>query len=124
MVSALLGSVLQTAFKARSMQIKAKLSNIEFSFMGFLKDDWLVISANQITIFLALVMLDEIVKVDSKAMDYIKGIFAFVGYFGSDVALRIFSVANKRLNAAIDYKTTIADKSTGTEDAPTPAMKP
>jgi hypothetical protein len=40
---------------------------------------------------------------------------------GTDVLLKLFGVVNKRLNTAIDYKTTEADKATGNLDNPTPA---
>ena len=46
--------------------------------------------------------------------------FAFIGYTGSDVLNRVFSVANKKLNSAIDYKTNIADGATGNLEKPTP----
>lgn len=123
-ISAMLGSLIQIAFKARSLKTKAKVSNIEFSFAQFIKDDWLSIVSNQIVIFVALVALDEIVGVDSKAMNYIKLIFCFIGYAGNDVALRLFSFADKRLNSAIDFKTNKADEADGTLGAPTPAVLP
>jgi hypothetical protein len=50
--------------------------------------------------------------------------FATTAYFGSDIAVRLFSVVNKRYNEAIDYKTDIADKQTGNLGKPTPAEKP
>lgn len=46
---------------------------------------------------------------------------ATVGYSGGDLASKFFSFTQKRIDAAIDHKTTIADKATGNTDAPTPA---
>jgi hypothetical protein len=43
---------------------------------------------------------------------------------GTDILLKLFGVVNKRLNAAIDVKTTQADEANGTTAAPTPATKP
>jgi hypothetical protein len=119
-VIALLGGLLQTSFKMRSLQIKAKLANLEFSIKQYLKDDWIVIGGNLITIFLCLFFVDEILNIKPEAIDYLKLGFAFVGYTGSDILNRVFSVANKKLNSAIDYKTTIADEATGNTDKPTP----
>jgi hypothetical protein len=46
-----------------------------------------------------------------------------VGYTGSDIASRIFGVVNKKINSAIDYKTTVADQATGDTEAPTQLPK-
>jgi hypothetical protein len=50
-------------------------------------------------------------------------IFGTIGYVGSDIASRFFSVVNNRLNSAIDYKTNQADEANGTLGTPTPATK-
>lgn len=47
-------------------------------------------------------------------------LFSTLGYTGVDIALRLFSVTNKKINAAIDYKTTQADAANNTTDHPTP----
>ena len=117
---ALLGSLLQTTFKMRSMQIKAKLANLEFSVKQYLKDDWIVLSGNIITIIMCLFFISEVTNIKPEVMDYLKIGFAFIGYTGSDVLNRVFSVANKKLNSAIDYKTNIADGATGNLEKPTP----
>lgn len=117
---ALLGSLLQTTFKMRSLQIKAKLANLEFSITQYFKDDWIVMSGNIITIILCLFFTDEVINIKPEVIDYLKIAFAFVGYTGSDILNRVFSVANKKLNSAIDYKTNIADEATGNLGTPTP----
>jgi hypothetical protein len=46
--------------------------------------------------------------------------FVFIGYTGSHVILQLMSVAKKKFRLAVDYKTNISDRETGTLDKPTP----
>jgi hypothetical protein len=69
----------------------------------------LSITASILTIILFLLFLDNILKWKPVIVDYIKIGFAFVGYTGSDIASRLFSVVNKKINDVIDVKTNIAD---------------
>jgi len=117
---ALLGSTLQVTFKLRSLQAKAKLSNVQFHWKDALKDDAFAHIGNIITIVMAIMVTGEILQLKPEIVNYLKIAYAFVGYTGSDIALRFFSLADKKLNAAIDYKTTQADSVSGTLDAPTP----
>ena len=121
---ALIGMALQTAMAMQSLQNKARLANVEFRPKNYLKEDWLTIVISFLTIVLAMLLINEVLNIKPEVKDYLKFGFAFIGYFSNDIASRLFSAANKRVNAAIDYKTTIADKATGNADAPTPAAKP
>jgi hypothetical protein len=121
---AAIGQLLFNVLKIKSLQDKAALSNVQFKVADYFSKDWLSILASFLTVLLVLFCLDSVLKWKPEVVNYIRPIFAFVGYTGSDIASRIFGVMNKRLNAAIDYKTTIADTTTGTLDAPTPAMPP
>ena len=74
----------------------------------------------------ALVLVGPFIKQFPKFADNDLAIllaFATIGYSGSDIASRLFSVVNSRINGAIDYKTTQADKANGTENTPTVASK-
>jgi hypothetical protein len=117
----LLGMVLQALLKIKSIQDKARKANVEFSTKEYILDDWVSHTASLVTLCMCLFFVDEFTNFYTKASDYLKIGFAFVGYTGSDIMSRIFSVVNKRINNAIDYKTTIADEATGTTDKPTPA---
>jgi len=117
---AIVGMALQTALKLKSLQDKARLANVEFKVWHYFRNDWLSITASILTIIMCLFFLDNIVKWKPVAADYLKVGFAFVGYTGSDIASRLFSVVNKKINAAIDYKTTVADIQEGTVDVPMP----
>lgn len=119
-VVALVGMALQTALKMKGLQDKARMANVEFKARSYFVQDWLSIVASILTIILFLLFVDNILHWKPAIVDYIKIGFGFLGYSGSDIASRIFGVVNKKLNSAIDYKTTIADQATGTENAPTP----
>lgn len=116
-----LGMILQALLKMKAIQTKAKMGNIKFSPKEYFIEDWVSHLASIVTLVMFLFFVDEIVTFNKIAGNYLKFGFAFVGYTGSDIMSRIFSVMNKRINSAIDYKTTIADGVTGTLDNPTPA---
>jgi hypothetical protein len=117
---ALVGMALHTALKMKGLQDKARLANVEFKPSSYFKQDWLSLTASFLTIILFLLFIDNILKWKPAVIDFVKIGMAFVGYTGSDLASRIFGVVNKKINLAIDHKTTMADKETGDLEAPTP----
>lgn len=106
---ALVGMALQTVLKMKSLQDKAKAANLTFKPITYFREDWLSITASILTIILFLLFLDNILKWHPAVVNYIKIGFAFVGYTGSDIASRLFSVVNRKINDVIDVKTNIAD---------------
>ena len=118
---AFFGMVLQALLKIKSIQDKAKKANVEFKAKEYLIEDWVSHCASLTTVIMIMFFIDELALFSEYVMQYVKFGFAFVGYTGSDVMSRIFSVVNKRINNAIDYKTTELDKINGTSDKPTPA---
>lgn len=124
-----IGMILQMLMKAKSIQDKARLSNVQFQFWRYFIDDWLshLISAIAVVLFIYLIKnrINNLSPMTAYSMhELILGASATVGYTGADIVSRFFSFTNKRINAAIDFKTTIADTSTGNLDKPTPAAKP
>jgi hypothetical protein len=113
--------ILQALLKIRSIQQKAKDANIEFNPRQYFIDDKISHGASLVTVIMVMFLVDEFAHFSEYVMQYVKFGFAFVGYTGSDIMSRFFSVVNKRINKAIDYKTSIADEATGTTDKPTPA---
>jgi hypothetical protein len=104
---------------------KATAANLEFSVGGYFKDDKFIVAANFLTILAGLVCLKYVLRWQPTWENFIVPGFFLLGYFGSDVPTRLASVANRRLNAAIDYKTTIADQVAGLDPkTPTPATLP
>ncbi len=116
---AVIGFAIFTGLKMKSMQDKARSGNIQFSAKDYFKDDWISICVSLLTIIMFLLFIDEILNLKPAMINYVLMGFAFVGYTSSDIASRLFSVANKRLNKAIDEKTTIADTTTGNLSKPT-----
>src|SRR6478735_7737712 len=115
-----LGMILQMLLKAKSIQDKAKKANLEFSLREYFFDDWLSHAVSVTTIVMFLFFVTEAINFNQMVANYLKIGFAFIGYSSADIASRIFSVVNKRVNNAIDYKTTQADEANGTTDKPTP----
>lgn len=122
----IIGMILQMLMKARSIQNKAKLSNVEFKFWSYFSDDWLshLISLMAIALYVFLIRR----RIDDAPVNMYELILAFsatVGYTGADIVSRFFSFTNRRINAAIDHKSTMADISAGVDPhVPTPATKP
>lgn len=115
----LLGLILSTITVIQSLKNKAKLANVVFSTKSYLKDDGILTGiGSSVMIIMGLVVLEYIPPTMNPL--WLIAIFGTGGYTGSDLASRFFSVANRKINDAIDYKTTIADKANGTMDAPTP----
>lgn len=123
-ILALLGLAFATLLQMKSQRDKALLANLQFSAANFLKLEWMTISCSVIVIIIGLYLIPTIVGINPKYLPYVKPAFVPLGYMGTDIILKLFGVVNKRLNAAIDAKTTQADKANGTVDAPTPATKP
>ena len=119
-IISLLGMGLQMLLKARSIQEKARKANVVFSFKEYLFDDRISHGVSLITIALFMFFITEAINFNPIVADYLKLGFGFIGYSSADIASRIFSVVNKRVNNAIDYKTTQADEANGTADKPTP----
>lgn len=124
----LLGLSLSVLLVIKSLTTKAKLANVIFDWKLFWKTDAIFsVLGTLLTVGIALMLLGPFLKSYPKFSDntlVIMVVFSALGYLGSDVASRFFSVVNSRINGAIDFKTTLADTATGTLDAPTPATKP
>ena len=116
----MIGMVLQALLKIKAIKEKAVKNNVQFSAKDYIVDDWISHSASVTTIFLFLFFVDEFTNINASVINYVKIGFAFVGYTGSDVASRLFSVVNKRVNDSIGYKANIADIKNGTTEQPTP----
>lgn len=107
---AMIGFAIQFLLKFNSMRKKAVVgNNSDFTFKSFMSDDWPALSAGILFIVLCLFLIDEILNLAPAVLDKILALFTLVGYFNSDLALRLFSVANKKLNETINYKTDVAD---------------
>jgi len=124
----LVGLSLSLLTVIKSLTRKAKLANVIFDWKLFLKSDLLLqLAGSLLTVFLGLLLLNPFFQQFPQYTGKVFAvnlIFATIGYMGADIASRLFSVVNSRINSAIDYKTTISDQATGNLDNPTPAEKP
>lgn len=120
-ICGLIGMILQMLMKAKSIQDKARLAHVEFRFFEYFTTDWLshLISMSAVALYVILARRRVVTAPDSM-YELILAFSATVGYSGADIVSRFFSFTNKKVNAAIDYKTTIADTTTGNLDKPTP----
>jgi hypothetical protein len=121
-VIAVLGELFAVLLQLKSQSNKAKQANlVQPTFGSFVKEEWINISISMVVIVLAMFFVPIIMDWKPDSLVYIRPAFLPIGYMGTDVLLKLFGVVNKRLNSAIDYKTTEADKATGNLDNPTPA---
>lgn len=125
LICGFIGMLLQMLMKARSIQEKARLSNVQFKFSEYFINDWLshMISTGAVVLF-AILVRRRLDHIPVNMYELVLAFAASVGYGGADIVSRFFSFTNKRINMAIDHKTTISDTKTGTLDQPTPAAKP
>ena len=120
-VAGLIGMVLQMLMKAKSIQDKARLANVQFKFGEYFTQDWVshLISVVAIALFLVLVRR-RVDGIPQNMYELVLALSATVGYSGTDIVSRFFSATNKKVNAAIDHKTTQSDQIDGTLNTPTP----
>jgi archaellum biogenesis protein FlaJ (TadC family) len=122
-IVAFVGMLLHAVLKLKSLQDKARIANVAFKPKQYFVQDWLSHTASLLTIVMFLIFTDNILHWKPQAIGFLKIGYAFIGYTGSDIASRLFGVVNKKINTAIDYKTTVADATTGDLDAPTAMPK-
>jgi hypothetical protein len=139
--ASLVGMGVQLLVKNKSFSDTARKANVEYSFKNFILNDiwsiiWTFLGISAIFLICGD-MINNITKhTPDEVQSYLYGIlylsikdiaiaiitalFLTAGYMGQDFLLRLLSRTSKEMKAAIDYKTTIADTSTGTLDKPTP----
>jgi hypothetical protein len=124
-VLALLGLAFAVLLQLKAQRDKAKLANLILpTLKTYINDESVTIALSLITIVIGLFLIPVVVGWKPAYIPYVRPAFLPIGYMGSDILLKLFGVVNKRLNAAIDMKTNIADSTTGNLAAPTPALPP
>lgn len=120
---AVIGWLIHTITEMNSVRKISLKANLEFSYGAYFKMEvWSVVVD-----FLAIGMSMFFVKyiVEKTKEEWIALVFlGLSGWAGSKFVTGILGVARKRVDAAIDHKTTIADTATGTLDNPTPIAAP
>ena len=118
-VIGLLGAILHSLFKIKSIQDKARLANVAFKPIDYWKEDWVSHLTSLCTILMCMFFVTDVITVKPDALPYIRVSFGFIGYVGNDIASRFFGAVNKRVNTVIDQKTTVSDNVNG-QTQPTP----
>ncbi len=116
----LLGLIFALLLQLKAQKDKAKVANLQFTASGFFEDEWINILLSLITIIIGLVFIPWVVGWKPSYIPFVRPAFLPIGYMGTDIILKLLGVVSKRLNSAIDYKTDISDKATGTLGTPTP----
>jgi len=111
-VAGMLGITIQVLAKLNSLQKKAKAGNAPaITLSSYLNDDKIAILLGIVFLVACIFILgDQGVRTYQGLYEnWSRCIFLFVGYGGSDLAVRVFGRASEKINSVIDRKTDIAD---------------
>jgi len=98
------------AVKMPSVETRAKAANLEFSTLGYLKDDWKAIAASFMTVLIAVFALDELVGYKPEILSWMKWFFIAIGFMGSSLLIALLGKASKAINSVVDIKTNELDE--------------
>ncbi len=107
-----LGVLFDCCLKANSLKNKARVGNVSFTVMTYLKDDVISILLSFVSVLIWLMLFGEVAGRYPQVENFQRGTFVLMGGFGSHVIQYFFSVAEKRIMSIIDKKTDIADNKT------------
>lgn len=121
LICGLLGMVIMILVKGRELQVLSRKANLQFSFKEYFVEDWLSHAASfACVLFFMVVIRRRIPSVPVNMYELLLIASGTIGYLGTTLMIKIFSSMEKRILAAVDYKTTIADTANKTLDTPTP----
>lgn len=119
-IVALLGAVIRTATHYKGLLKRAQRNNLEFGIGKYFKLEAPSMLISVASIGLCLFFITNMTAVHVRALEFLNFVFAFIGYASDHIVSKLAGVASKKIDAAIDHKTTTADITNGTTDAPTP----
>lgn len=120
-----IGLTIGVLINLRNLKKKSVLANLIFDYKSAFLEDWFIPAINFLIILaLWLVLPYRSGKMAEYSDLYVIGFFGVAGIMGSVLLSNGLSSVKKRFDAAIDFKTSEADKAAGTIDTPTPAVKP
>lgn len=108
----LLGTLIQVLVKLHSLQKKARAGNAPVpTFGSYLKEDMVAILLGVVFLVACVFVLGDkgVKNYQDVYENWSRAIFIFVGYGGSDLAVRFLGRASEKINKIIDEKTDIAD---------------
>ncbi len=111
-LAGLLGTLIQVLAKLNSLQKKARAGNAPVpTFSSYLKEDLVAILLGVVFLGACVFVLGDkgVKNYQGLYENWSRLIFVFVGYGGSDLAVRFLGRASEKINKVIDEKTDIAD---------------
>ncbi len=111
-LAGLLGTLIQVLVKLNSLQKKARAGNAPIpTFSSYLKEDMVAILVGVVFLTACVFALGDqgVRNYQNIYENWLRSLFIFVGYGGSDLAIRFLGRASDKINKVIDEKTDIAD---------------
>lgn len=97
-LAAFLGQVVQIALKIRALNKKARKANQLYGFKDYVRDDFWTMFLGFVFPLGVLIFADEVMNWKDWLVDYIKGLFFFVGLGGAELVSKIYSAGNDKVN--------------------------
>ena len=120
-ISGILGILIHVFIKARDLKMSSIKHNITFKFSDYFIGDWISHIISLLVMALYVLLINKrLTIVTTNLYEVLLVTSATVGYSGDHLASKFFSATTKKLEGAIDYKTTEFDKVAGTTATPTP----
>lgn len=97
-IAAMCGQFLQIVLKLKSLSAKAKLAEQQYTLIDYLKDDMWTQIGGILFVLIVLISVDEVLNWKDWLLNYIKFFFSFIGFSGAEIATKIYSRANDKVN--------------------------
>lgn len=115
-----IGCAIHVQLNIRELQMTSRKANVAFKASDYFKEDLLSITISISFLCLVLFFVTDALTLYPKLINWMRGLFAVIGYAGDSLASKLFGQVAKRIADVIDKKTTIADETTGNLNEPTP----
>lgn len=109
-VLGILGVIAHCLIKAQSLKTDARVANVDFSFMDYLKKDYLGIALSFLAVFVWLLVFEEVAVKYKSLQDFVRVSFFLMGLVGSYLIQTVLSKAKKEIRTRVDHKTDELDK--------------
>lgn len=108
-IAGLLGILIATLIKIRSLRRRSKDLVIDVSFKSYIKQEWDNLFISILAVIIFIFIYDEVLKVNEKVADYISKFarifFIAVGYMGASIINAFMSNVEKLINIEISNLT-------------------
>lgn len=104
-----LGVLVHCLLKAKDLTDYAAKANVYFSFLDYLRKDWIAVSLSLASLAFWFLIFPEVALNYPKIENWIRISFGISGLFGSYIIQKFFSKGKSYISNIIDKKTNIAD---------------